>query len=105
MFGVNCREHLLLANKLVVVLFGLGVEPRVVIGIPTLRAGRGRIDGLVQTSQTPRTGLPGPGIVAMIRIGVTIAQEAGSASVLRRKLRAEQEQPQAIGLLEIGIDR
>src|SRR5208283_1057344 len=103
--GVNRREHLFLANELVVVLFGLGIETRIVIGIPGLRAGRARVDGLVQTAQAPRAGLPGPGVVAMRRIGVPIAQEAGAASVLRRKLGSEQEQPQAVGFLEIGIDR
>src|SRR5579863_243674 len=105
MLGVNRREHLLLAQELVVVLFGLGIEARIVIGIPGLRASRARVDRLVQTAQTARSGLPGPRIVAMRRIGITIAQQAGAASVLRSELRSKQEQPQAVGLLEIGIDR
>src|SRR5258708_4259491 len=105
MLGVNRREHLFLAKELVVVLFGLGIETRIVIGIPGLRARRARIDRLVQTAQAPRAGLPGPRIVAMRRIGITIAQEAGAASVLGSESRAEQEQPQAVGLLEVGIDR
>src|SRR5271168_2875214 len=49
-------------RKLVVVLFGLGIEARIVIGIPGLRASRARIDRLVQTAQAPRTGGPGPGV-------------------------------------------
>src|ERR1700691_5686414 len=105
MLGVNRRQHLLLAQELVVVLFGLRIEPRIVIGIPGLRAGRARVDCLVQTAQAPRAGLPGPGIVAMRRIGVTIAQQAGAAGVLRRELGPEQEQPQAVGNLEIGVGR
>src|SRR5260370_14390119 len=104
MLGVNRREHLFLAKEFVVVLFGLGIETRIVIGIPSLRAGRARIDRLVQTAKAPRAGLPGPGIVAMPRIGITIAQEAGAASVLRREFRAEQEQPQAVGLFLIRVD-
>src|ERR1700688_2350208 len=105
MLGVNRREHLFLAEELVVVLFSLGIEARIVIGIPGLRAGRARIDRLVQTAKAARAGLPGPGIVAMGRIGVTITQQSGAASVLGRELGSEQEQPQAVGLLEIGIDR
>src|SRR5271156_3625535 len=101
MLGIIRREHLLLAQELVVVLLGLGIEARIVIGIPTLRARRGRIDRLVQTSQTPRARLPGPRIVAMIRIGVTIAQQASAACVLLRELGSEQEQPKSVGSLEV----
>src|SRR5260370_20543625 len=104
MLGVNRREHLFLAKEFVVVLFSLGIETRIVIGIPGLRAGRARIDRLVQTAQAPRAGLPGPRIVAMRRIGVTIAQQAGAACVLGRELGSEQEEPQTVGLLEVGID-
>src|SRR5208337_3777143 len=105
MLGVNRREHLLLANELIVVLFGLGIETRIVIGVPAPRAGRGRIDRLVQTAQAPRAGFPGPGVVAMIRFGVTIAQQAGATISLGRELRPEQEQPQAVGILEVRINR
>src|ERR1700720_3806039 len=100
MLCVDGREHLLLAKEFVVVLFGLGIEPRIVIGIKGLSTGRARIERLVQTAQAARTGLPGPGIVAMSRIGVAIAQQAGAASVLGRELRAKQEQPQPVGILE-----
>src|SRR5580704_7557213 len=41
----------------------------------------------------------------MSRLGITITQQAGAASVLRRELRSEQEQPQAVGMLEVRIDR
>src|SRR5208337_1831195 len=104
MLGVNRREHLLLAQELVVVLLGLGIETRIVIGIPGLRASRARIYRLVQTAQTPRAGLPGPSVVAVSRIPITIAQQAGAASVLGREFGTEQEQPQAVGSLEVGID-
>src|SRR5260221_11853083 len=103
MLGVNRREHLFLANEFVVVLFGLGIEARIVIGIPGLRAGRARIDRLIQTAQAPRACLPGPGVITVSRIGITIAQQAGAASVLRSKLGPEQEQPQPIGFLEVWI--
>src|SRR5260370_32996399 len=96
MLRVNRREHLFLAKELVVVLFGLGIETRIVIGIPGLRAGRARIDRLVQTAKAPRAGLPGPGIVAMPRIAVTRAQGAGAASCLRSEFGTEQEPPHAV---------
>src|SRR5580704_18977947 len=105
MLGIHRREHLFFAEELIVVLLGLGIEARIVIRIPGLRASRARIDRLIQTAQAPRAGLPGPGVVAMSRLGVTIAQQAGPASVLWGKLGTEQEQPQAIGLFEVGIGR
>src|ERR1700733_11970964 len=104
MLRINRREHLLLAQELVVVLFGLGIEARIVIGIPGLRAGRARVDRFVQTTKAPRAGFPGPRVVAMSRLTIPITQEAGAASVLRRELGSEQEQPQAVGTLEVGID-
>src|SRR5579863_5829740 len=97
MLGINRRQHLLLADELVVVLFGLGIETRIMIGIPGLRSGRARVDRLVQTAQAARSGLPGPRIVAMSRVRVTITQQAGAAGVLGRELGPEQEQPQAVG--------
>src|SRR5208337_735140 len=104
MLGVNRPEHLLLAEELIVVLFGLGIETRIVIGAVGPRAGRGRIHRLVQTAQAPRAGLPGPGVVAMIRVVVTITQQAGATILLGRELWTEQEQPQAVSLLEVGVD-
>src|SRR5580692_5924144 len=105
MLRINRREHLLLAQELVVVLFSLGIEARIVIGIPSLRAGRARVDRFVQTTKAPRAGFPGPRIVAMRRLGITIAEQTGAASVLGRELGSEQEQPQAVGMLEVRIDR
>src|SRR5208337_5388798 len=104
MLGVNRREHLLLAEELIVVLFGLGIETRIVIGVPAVRASRARIDRLVQTAQTPRARLPSPGVVAMSRFGVPITQQTGATTALGRKFGTEHEQPQAVGNLEVGID-
>src|SRR5208282_255577 len=104
MLGVNRREHLLLAEELIVVLFGLGIETRIVIGAKALRGGRGRIHRLVQTAQAPRAGLPAPGVVAMSRIAVPITQQTAATFILGREFRTEQEQPQAVGMLEVGID-
>ncbi len=39
----------------------------------------------------------------MSRLGIPIAQQAGAASVLGRELGSEQEQPQAVGMLEVRI--
>src|SRR5260370_16645419 len=99
MVGVNGREHFLLAKEFVVVLFGLWIEPRIVIGIEGLRAGRARIKRLIQTAQASRAGLPGPGIVAMSRIGITIPQQAAPATILSRELRAKQKQPYPLRIL------
>src|SRR5208282_2408719 len=104
MLGVNRREHLLLAEQLIVVLFGLGIEARIVIGGKALRASCGRIHRLVQTAQAPRAGLPAPSVVAMSRFGITIAQQTGATFILGREFGTEQEQPQAGGMLEVGID-
>src|ERR1039458_8754276 len=104
MLGVNRREHLLLANELIVILFGLGIETRIVIGAEGLRVGRGRIHRLVQTAQAPRAGLPSPGVVSMSRIAVPITQQTAATLVLGRQFGTEQEQPQAVGNLEVGID-
>src|ERR1700689_5534368 len=103
MLGIYSREHLLLAQELVVVLFGLGIEARVVIGIPGLRAGCAGVDRLVQTTEAARAGFPSPRVVAMSRLGISIVQQAGAASVLGSKLGSEQEQPQAVGMLEVRI--
>src|SRR5271166_2649429 len=104
MLSVDNREHLFLAEELVVVLFGLGIEPRKVIGIPSRRAGRGRHVRLAQAAQTPRAGVPDPLVIAVLWIGVAITQEAEAATVLWRELGTKQEQPQAVGLLEVRID-
>src|SRR5208282_1685346 len=105
MLGVHRRKHLLLAEELIVVLFGLGIEARIAIGVKALRGGRGRIHRLVQTAQAPRAGLPTPRVVAMIRIAVPITQQAAATFILRREFGTEQEQPQAVGNLVVGIDR
>src|SRR5208283_1150389 len=104
MLGVNRREHLLLAEELIVVLFGLGIETRIVIGAKALRGGRGRIHRLVQTAQAPRAGLPAPGVVAMSRNAVPITQQTAATFILGCEFGTEQEQPQAVGNLEVGID-
>src|SRR5271163_2705346 len=105
MLGVYGPKHLLLAEELVIVLFSLWIEPRIVIGIERLRSRCGRGEGLVEPAQAPRARRPCPGVVTARRAGVPITQQAGAASVLRRELRAEQEQPQPVGSLEIRIDR
>src|ERR1019366_3502687 len=99
MLGVNYREHLFLAQELIVVLFGLGIETRIVIGVEGLSAGRARIDRLVQTAQAPRAGRPVPSVVAMCWIGVPITQQTGAASVLGREFGSDQEQPQAVDIV------
>src|ERR1019366_1507934 len=40
----------------------------------------------------------------MSRIGGSITQQSGATSVLGREFGTVQEQPQAVGILEVGID-
>src|SRR5580700_6674280 len=109
MYGVDCREHVSLAQELIQVLLGLGVETRIVIGIPRMSggsAGGGRThDGLVDAADAARAGIEAPDIVAALRISVTPSDESGTSNFLRRENRIEAEQPVAAGSLEIGIGR
>ena len=105
MLGVNAREHLLLTQEPVVVLLGLGVEARIVVGIVTLRTGRGGEDRLVQAAHAAGAGCPIPTVVAAVRISVAIADESSAARLLRRKHGVQSEHPQTARLLEVRIDR
>src|SRR3984893_5120539 len=109
MYGVDCREHVSLAQELIQVLLGLGVEAERGTGIPRMSggsAGGGRThDGLVDAADAARAGIEAPDIVASFRIGVTPSDEPGPANFLRSKNRIEAEQPVAASSLEIGIGR
>src|SRR5579862_7159873 len=87
-YRVDCREHVLLAKEFVGVLFGLGVEARVMIGVPRMSrgsAGGGRAhDSLVDAAQSARTRVETPDIVTVLRIGIAVSDEAGSTNFLRR---------------------
>src|SRR6266851_7120389 len=87
MLRMDAREHLLLAEILVVVLLGLWIESGIVIGIVALRTGRRGENRLVQTADAAAARLPIPAIVAALRIGVTVADDSGSARILRRQHR------------------
>src|SRR5271155_6071535 len=107
MLGVDRREHVLLAQEFVGVLFGLGIEARVVIRIPGVgrsSAGSGRAhDRFVEAAQAARAGVETPDVVAFFWIGVPPSDETRSANFLRRQNGVETEQPVAAGLEEIGI--
>src|SRR5271155_6247750 len=110
MLGVNRREHIFLTEEFVRVLFGLGIEARVVVGIPgvsggTAGRGRGAHDRFVDAAQSARAGVETPDVVATFRISVPPSDETGSTNFLRRQNRVEAEQPVAAGLEEIGISR
>src|SRR5260370_7498687 len=105
MLRMNHREHLFLAQELVVVLFGLRIEARIVIGIEALRAGRGAVERLVQASNAAAARIPRPGIVTLLRSSVAKTNQALAACFLRREQRIEAEQPEAAGLLEVEIDQ
>src|SRR6202041_259238 len=90
---------------LVVVLFSLGIESRIVIRVEALCSGCRAVERLVQTSHAAAAGIPRPGVVTLLGRCVAISNQALSARFLRREQRIQAEQPQAAGLLEVGIDR
>src|SRR5258708_31083903 len=73
MLGVCDREHPALAEKLVIVFLGLGVEARVMIRVPGLRAGRRALHRFVEAANPTAAGIPPPVVVAAIsrRISTT----------------------------------
>src|SRR6202795_2936291 len=105
MLRMNHREHLFLAQEFVVVLFSLGIESRIVIGIEALRSGRGAVERLAQTSHAAAARIPRPGVVTLLGRCIAISNQALAARFLRREQWIQAEQPQAPGLLEVGIYR
>src|ERR1700721_2195942 len=105
MLRMNYREHLFLAQELVVVLFGLGIESQIVIGVEALRSGRRAVERFVQASHAAAARIPRPGVVTLLGRCVAISNRALSARFLRREQWIQAEQPEAAGLLEVGIDR
>src|SRR5215472_1963375 len=110
MQGMDSRQHVLLTQELVVVLLGLGIETRIVIGIPGVSGsttGRGRRaqDGLVDAADAAAASADSPAIVALARIGVAPPDEAGTTDFIRRKDRVQAKQPVAARGLKIRIDR
>src|ERR1700691_6673198 len=95
---VNHREHLLLAQELVVVLFSLRIESRIVTGVEALRSACGAVQRLVQASHAAAAGIPRPGVVTLVGRCVAITNESLSARFLGRENRIEAEQPQASSL-------
>src|ERR1700758_2523339 len=100
MLRMNHREHLFLAQELVVVLFGFRIESRIVIGIEALRSGRGAVQRFVQAPDAAAARIPRPGVVTLLGRCVAVPDEALTARFLRREKRIETEQPQTAGLLE-----
>src|SRR3984957_10943156 len=86
-------EHRAIAEKFVVVFLGLGVEARVVIRVPGLRAGRSALQRLVQAANPARAGIPAPIVVAAVGLLIAKADESLAALGLRRKARVKTEQP------------
>src|ERR1700722_5166177 len=105
MLGVSDTQHRAITEKLVIVFLGLRVEARVVIRVPGLRAGRSALQRLVQAANPARARIPAPIVVAAVGLLIAKSDESLAALGLRRKHRVKPEQPQAVGLLEIGIDR
>src|SRR5271156_926509 len=96
MLGVCDTQHLAFTEEFIVVLLGLGVEARVVIGIPGLWAGRRALQCLVEAPNPAVSGVPAPIVVATVGLLVPIADETFAALSLRRKHREEPEQPQTV---------
>src|SRR5271168_1301485 len=98
-------EQLFLAQKFVIVLLGLRVEARVMIGVEGLGTRRGAQNRLVQAADAAAAGVPVPAVVAALRISVTEADNSRSSRILGREHRVKREQPEPAGLFEVGIDR
>src|SRR5713101_1618160 len=75
MLGVCDSEHLALTEKLVIVLLGLGVEARVMIGVPGLRAGRRAQQPFVEAANPARAGIPAPVVVGAVRLLIAITNQ------------------------------
>src|ERR1039458_500385 len=105
MMDVDCGEHRLLAQELEVIVLGLAAPSEVMVGIVRLRACRGVTQRVAQTPEAARTGLPGPTVVVVSRIGVAELEDPGAARGSRRENRIEQRLVKASSYIEIGIDR
>src|SRR5215469_10817516 len=103
MLGMDHGEHLLIAQKAIVILLGLGVETGIVVRIPGGRTGGRAHDVLVKPAHPSGPVGPRPVVVATIRIGVAITYEPVAAFGGRRKYRVKAEQPEPAGFLEIRV--
>src|SRR5208282_1326730 len=102
---MNDSKHLFLAEELVVVLFSLRIETRVVVGIEALRSRCAAIERFVEAPDTAAAGIPIPGVVTLLGRGIAITNQALAARFLGCQNRIQTEQPQTAGLFEIGIYR
>src|SRR5258708_7344130 len=97
MRGVNAAEHRPLAHELVVVFLGLGIEARVMIGIPRecggSRSGRRTQDRLVNPSDPAGVCVPAPCIVALAGISIAPADESDAPNLLGGKHWIQAKQP------------
>src|SRR5215469_753898 len=95
---MDSRQHVLLTQELVGVLLGLGIEARIVIGIPgvsrsTTGGSRRAQDGLVNTADAAAASADTPAIVTLARIGVAPPDEAGATDFIRRQDGIQAKQP------------
>src|SRR5208283_1700408 len=105
MMDVDCGEHRLLAQEPEVIVLGLAAPAEVMVGIVSLRACRGVTQRVAQTPEAARTGLPGPTVVIVSRIGVPELEDPVTAGGRRSENRIEQRLVKASSYIEIGIDR
>src|SRR5271163_1270039 len=105
MLRVGDAQHLALTQEPVVVLLSLGIEAGVMVGVPGLRAGGRALQRLVEAADAALTGIPVPIIVTAIGLLITKANNSLAAFGLRRQHGIKAEEPQAVGLLEVRIDR
>src|ERR1700733_2997221 len=110
MLGVQRPEHVVLAEEFVVVLLGLRIESRIVIGVPRVRrgparSGRGAQDRFIDAAKRARACTKTPGIVTTLRIGIAPADETRPANFLGSKEWIQREQPVASGRAEVGVSR
>jgi len=109
MLRVHGGEHVLLAQQLVVVLFGLRIEARIVIRIPReCRGSRSRSrtqDRLVNPAHAAAARPNAPGVVTAISTFITPADEPDATDFHRRQHRVQTEDPEPAGHLKVRVNR
>src|SRR5260370_39114491 len=97
MRGMNVCEHRLLDHELVVVFIGLGVEARLMIGIPRecggTRSGSRTQDRFVNAPDPAGVCVPAPCVVALAGISIAPADESDAPNLLGGKHWIQAKQP------------
>src|SRR5258705_5962010 len=106
MLSMHHAQHFLFTQEFPIVFFDLGVEPRIMVGLPSsIRTGFDAQTRLIQPPNAPRAGIPVPTVIASCGIGVAVANEASASQLLWGQRGVQSKKPVSPSLLEIGVDR